>query len=118
MLLSKNCPLFLNTCFLTRKVTEVIQFSTTNLTDFVDNDAVNGRRLDGENTLNTYSAGHFANSETLLLSVTGNFDNYSAVELDTLFCSLDNFVSNGNSVSALKLWKFFACCKCFFSNFN
>ena len=51
----------------------------------VDLDRLDVRRLDREDTLNTYGTRHLANGETLLVAVAGNLDYYTTVELDTLF---------------------------------
>ena len=42
-LFSNNCSLFLNTCFLTCKFTQIIKFCTTNFTDLIDSDTVDTR---------------------------------------------------------------------------
>ena len=39
------CTFFLNSGFLTGKCTQVVQFSATNFTNFVDSDAVDSRRF-------------------------------------------------------------------------
>ena len=48
------CTFFLNSGFLTGKCTQVIQFSATNFTNFVDSDAVDSRRFQWEDTFNTH----------------------------------------------------------------
>lgn len=50
--------------------------------------------------------------------MTRNADYYTTIELDTLFRSLDNFVSDSNCVTRLELRVLLAGCKCFLSNFN
>ncbi len=50
--------------------------------------------------------------------MSGDFDYHATVELDTLFCTLDNFVSDSNSVTGSELRMLLAGCKCFFSNFG
>ena len=45
--------LFFDSCFLTGKGTQVVQFSTTYFTDFVNRDAFDKRRFDRENSLYT-----------------------------------------------------------------
>ena len=61
---------------------------------------------------------HLTNSETLLLTMTYDLDHNTTVELNTLLCTLDNFVSDSDGVTSLELWELLAGCKCFFSNFN
>ena len=50
--------------------------------------------------------------------MSGNADNHTSVQLNTFFCSLNNFVSNGYGITCFELRKLFTGCKCFFSNFN
>ena len=50
--------------------------------------------------------------------MTYNLDYHTTVELDTLFRTFDDFVSDSYSVSSLELWELLAGCKCFFSNFD
>jgi hypothetical protein len=50
--------------------------------------------------------------------MAGNLDNYTTVELDTLLRTLDDFVSDCDSITCLELRELLAGCKCFFSNFN
>ena len=50
--------------------------------------------------------------------MTSDLDYYTAVELNTLLRTLDNFVSDCYSVTRLELWELLAGCKCFLSNFN
>ena len=47
-----------------------------------------------------------------------NLDDYTTVELNTLLVTLDDFVSDSDSVTSFKLWKLIAGCKCLLSNFN
>ena len=62
--------LFLNSSFLTGKFTQIVQFSTAYFTDFVNGNAVDSRRFQGEDTFYTYSSRHFAYSETFLFTVS------------------------------------------------
>ena len=75
--------LFLNSSFLTGKFTQIVQFSTAYFTDFVNGNAVDSRRFQGEDTFYTYSSRHFAYSETFLFAVSADFDNDTAVHLNT-----------------------------------
>ena len=67
---------------LTGEVAQVVQLGTTDLTILVDLDAVDVRRLNGEDTLHTHGTRHLANSEALLLSLTRDADDHTAVELE------------------------------------
>ena len=79
-----SSTLLLDTGLLTRKSAEVVQLGTTHLTNLVDFDAFDVRRLDGEDTLYTYCTRHLANGEALLVAMARDLDNYATVELDTL----------------------------------
>ena len=85
--------LFFDSCFLTGKGTQVVQFSTTYFTDFVNRDAFDKRRFDRENSLYTYVLRHLTNCETFFVAVTGDTDNNTAILLDTLFVTLFDTVS-------------------------
>ena len=89
----------LDTGFLTSEFAEIVELSATHLTILVHLDALDVGRLDGEDTLHTYGARHLTNGETLLVSVTGNLDDYATIELDAFLVSLDNFVSDSHSVT-------------------
>ena len=88
-----------DTSLLASKVAEVVELSAAYLTVLVHLDAVDVRRLDREDTLYTYCTLHLTNGETLLVSVTRDLDNYTTVELNTLLCTLDNFVSDCDCVT-------------------
>ena len=118
LLCANRTTLLLDAGSLTCELAQVVQLSATYLTDLVDLDAIDVRRLDREDTLDTYSARHLANGEALLVTMTTNLDDDATIELDTLLGTLDNFVSDSNGVTSLELWELFAGCKCFFSNFN
>ena len=50
--------------------------------------------------------------------MAANLDDHTTLELDTLLVSLDNSVSDSDSISRAELRMLLAGCKCFFSNFN
>ena len=54
----------------------------------VDNDAVDERRLERENTLNTDIVTDLANGETLRLTLAVDFNHHTTVLLDTLLVTL------------------------------
>ena len=89
----------LDTGLLASECTQIVKLCATYLTMLVDLDALDVRRLDWEDTLNTYGTRHLTHCEALLVSMTGNLDNYTTVELDTLLATLDNFVSDSDSVT-------------------
>ena len=108
----------LDACSLTSELAQIVELGTTHLTVLVNLDGIDVRRLDGEDTLHTNGSRHLAYGETLLVAMTVDFDNYTAEELDTLFVTLDDFVSNCHGVAGTELRKLLASGKCFFSNFN
>ena len=72
-LLLDGGTLFLDACLLTREITEVVELSAAHLTNLVHLDAFDRGRFDGEDTFYANRSGHFANGETLFVSVTGDF---------------------------------------------
>ena len=50
--------------------------------------------------------------------MTRDLDNNTTIELDTLLSTLDDFVSDCDSITCLELRELLLGCKCFFSNFN
>jgi len=117
LLLGSNA-LFGDASLLAGEVAQVVELCTTYLTNFVHLNTVDAGAVEGEDTLHTYSAGHFADSEALVLPVTTDLDADTTVELDALLVTFDNFVCNSYGVASLECGMAFACCKCFFSNFD
>lgn len=72
----------------------------------------------GEDTLHADRAGHFAYGKTLLLLMTIDFDDNTAIQLDTLFVAFDDFVCHSNRITSLELGVLLTGGKSFFSNFN
>jgi len=99
LLLVRIVAFFLDAGLLTSEVAQVVELSATHLADLVDGDAVDGRRVDGEDTLYANGAAHLAYGEALLVAMTADLDDYSAEELDSLLVTLYDFVSNGNCVA-------------------
>ena len=110
--------LFLDTGFLTGELAQVVQLGAAYLTDFVDRDALDERRLDREDSLYTDVVGHLANRETLLVTMTGDADHYAAIHLDTLLVTLLDTVSDRNRVATLERRMFFFRGECLFCNLN
>jgi len=110
--------LLLDASSLTSELAQIVKLSATNLTNLVHFDALNVRRLQGEDTFYTYGARHLANSEAFLLLMATDLDNHATEQLDTLLRTLDNFVSDSYSVTSLETGVLLAGCKCFFSNFD
>lgn len=110
--------LLLDSGSLTGELAQIIEFGTTHLTALVDLDRGNVRGIHGEDTLHTNRARHLAHRETLLVAVTTDLDDYTAIELNALLGTFDDFVTYCNRVACLKFGKLITGCKCFFSNFN
>lgn len=109
----------LDTCFLTRKFAEVVNFGTAYFTVFVNRDALNERAVHREDTLNTYVTRHFAHRETLLVFASVDADNIAAELLNTLFVTLFDTIRNGDLVTCLECREFFLLSgKCLLGNFN
>ena len=117
LLCSDNSSL-LNASFLTGKLAEVVQFGAAHFTYLVHLDALDVGRFEGEDTLNADGAGHFAYGKTLLLLMTIDFDDNTAIQLDTLFVAFDDFVCHGDGVARFELGELFAGGKSFFSNLD
>ena len=79
-----STALLLDTGSLTSELAQIVKLSATNLTYLVDLDALDVRRLDGEDTLNTNGTRHFTNSEALLVTVTCNFDHNTTIKLNII----------------------------------
>ncbi len=94
--------LLFDSCFLTSKRTQVIQFRTTYFTELVNRDALDERRLDREDTLNTHVLRHLTNREALLVAVARDADYDTAILLDTLFVTLFDTIRNGDRVTTLE----------------
>ena len=83
-LLSNRTALLLDAGSLTSELAQIVKLGAANLTYLVDFDAVDVGRLQGEDTLHTYGTTHLANCEALLVTVTRDLDDYTAIKLDTL----------------------------------
>ena len=103
LILLFNCnALFCDASLLAGEVAQVVELSTTYLTNFVHHDAVDVGTADGENTFNTNCTRHLADCEALVIAVTADFDADTTIELNTLLVTFDNFVSNSYSVTSLE----------------
>ena len=109
---------FFDTSFLTGEFTEVVKLSAANFTEFVNDDRVDKRRFDREDTFNTNVVAHFANGETLFVTFTSDFDNDTTVLLDTFLVTFLDTVRNSDSITCTEIRVLFAGSKCFFSDFN
>ena len=65
-----NGTLLLDACLLTCELAQIVKLGTTYLTTLVHLDAVDARRINGEDTLHTHGSRHLAHSEALLVSMT------------------------------------------------
>ena len=114
------CPLLADTGFLTCEVAQIIKLGTTDLTYLVDLDAVDGRRVDGEYSLNTHCSRHLADSETTIITVTADLDDHTAVELDTLLVTFHNTISYSYCITRLEFGELalITCSKCLLGNLD
>ena len=93
--------------FLTRTLTQVIEFGTTYLTVLVDSNALNEGAVHGEDTLNTYVTAHLADGEAFLVTGTMDANHITTELLYTLFVTLFDTITNGYLVSCLKCRQLF-----------
>ena len=112
-----NTTLF-DASFLTCEAAEVVEFSATNLTVFVDYDRVDERRFDGEDALNADVVAHFANGEAFLCAFARDADNNTAILLNTLFVTFFDSISDCDGVAGTEFGELFAGSKSLFGNFN
>jgi hypothetical protein len=89
----------LDTGLLTYTVTQVEQATATNLTMLDDRDAVNRRRRQWEDTLNTNTVGNFANREGLGQTFSFDLDYVTTELLDPGLLALGNSVVYHDGVS-------------------
>ena len=92
----------------------MVKFCATHLAVFVNDNRVDKRRLQGEDTLNADIVAHLANGETFLSAFAGDFDHNAAILLDTLFVTLFDAVSDCDGVAGAELGMLFAGGKCLF----
>ena len=94
----------LNAGLLTGEVAEVEDAGSADLTDLVDFDAVNEGGSEGENPLNTDSAGNLADRKgpgILILSL--NLDNDASELLKTFLIAFLDFIGYGDGITGLEL---------------
>lgn len=111
-------PLLLDACFLASKATEIVEASTANFADAVNDYLLNERRVHREDTLNTDTARNLADSESLTCALTLNLDDDTLVNLNTLLVTLLNLVGDRNSVTRLESWQLDAGLESVLSNFD
>lgn len=117
-LLFLNHATFLDTCFLTGEITQVVKLGATHFTVLVDGDRVDKRRFQRENTLNANIVAHLAHCEALLFTVAGDADYYAAILLDTFLVTFFDAVSNGYGVARSEFGMCFAGSISFLDNFD
>lgn len=96
---SKLKDLFLNLGCLTNLIADVVKLSTSNLTAADDIDLNYIGRMYGEGLFNAYAIGNTSNCEGLGDSAAVLCDDSSFEHLDSLSCTLDDFVVNSDSVT-------------------
>ena len=110
----------LDTSFLTSESAEVVELGSAHLTHLVEFDALDVRRVEWEDTLYTHCSRHLTYGEPFLVSFSTNLDDNTAIGLDTLLRTLDDFVVHGDGVTCLEIGEIFAVaiCEGFLSNFD
>lgn len=100
------------------ETTQVVQFGAANFAILVDYDGVDERRLDGEDTLNADVVGHFAYGEALFGAFARNFDNHTAVLLDTFLITFFDAVGHGDGIAGTEIGMLLATGKSLFGNLD
>ena len=77
-LLANRVTLLLDAGSLTSELAQIVKLGAANLTYLVDLDALDVRRLDGEDTLHTHGTRHLTNSEALLVTMARDLDDHRA----------------------------------------
>lgn len=91
--------LLLDASLLASEATEIVETSATYLTDAVNNNLLDERRVHGEDTLYADAARDLANGEAFVNALALDLDNNTLVDLNTLFVTLFDFVGNRDSVA-------------------
>ena len=95
----KSNDLFLNLGCLTNLLTDVVKLSTSNLTGADDINLNYIGRMYGEGLLNAYAIGNTSYCEGLGDSAAVLCDDGSFEHLDSLSCTLNDFVVNSDSIT-------------------
>lgn len=90
----------LDTSLLTREGAEVVELSATHLTELLDGDLVDEGALEREDTLYADTFADLTYGEALLIPVTADTDDDTAVALDTLLTTFTDAVVYGDRVPA------------------
>ena len=82
---------------------QIVQFSTTHFTALVHGDALDKRRLDGENTLHTDVVANLAHGETFLDAVARDADHHAAILLNTFLVTFLDAICHRDGVAGKKI---------------
>src|SRR5690554_609598 len=105
---------FLDSCFLTAKFTQIVQFRTTNFTSTSYFDSFNLRRMKRECSFYSNTVRNFSNSEGFADAATLTLNDYTFEDLNSLTRTLDNLNVYFKRVSRTKIRKM--CTQIFSSN--
>lgn len=111
-------PLLLDARLLAREATEVVEASAANLTDAVNDDLVDERRVHREDTLYANAAGNLADGKALAYALTLDLDDDTLEDLNTLLVTLLDLVGDGNCVTRLEGGQLDAGLESVLSNFD
>lgn len=100
---SNRHALFFDTRALTTTATLEVKLGATHLTYFVHRDRLDIGRVDGEQTLNTYTIGDFTNGEGSRHARTLALDHIALKTLNTLFVTFYNLIVYGDIVTSFEL---------------
>ncbi len=104
--------------FLAGEAAEVVEFGAAHFTVFVYDDRIDEGGFYREDTLNSDVVAHFAHGEALFSAFSRDADHNTAIQLDTLFVTFFDSVSDCDCVARAELRMLFAGSKSFFGNLN
>ena len=108
----------LDTSLLTREGAEVVELSATHLTELLDGDLVDEGALEREDTLYADTFADLTYGEALLIPVTADTDDDTAVALDTFLATFADAVVNGDRVTTAERRMLLARSKRFVDDLN
>ena len=97
---------FFNACRFTSQTAQVVQFGTTYVTTTFHFDFFYGRRIQLECTLNTFTAGNFADDEVAVQTAVTTGDNDTFVGLSTAAVTLSYAYGNDYGVAGCEFRDF------------
>jgi hypothetical protein len=85
---------FFDSCSFATQISQIVKFGSSYTAPGHHFNFVNGRRIQGEDSFNTYAAGNFSNGKAGTGKAFGFFDNHALENLDTLLFTFPDFYMN------------------------